>query len=77
MVEGQYSAFKELMYYYHYEFNVFYLLTIIVLINCIKSIVHFVIAKQGKIQCNKFGFIDVMVSIFAGLCDKGTVLLSH
>ncbi|MDR7870747.1 MAG: hypothetical protein RIN55_07820 [Tissierellaceae bacterium] len=66
-VEGQYSAFEELMHYYHYEFNVFYLLTLIVLVNCIKSIIHFTIAKQDKIKCNKFGLIDIGVSVLAGL----------
>ena len=66
-IEGQYSAFEELMYYYHYEFNIFYLLAMIVLVNCIKSVAHFVISKQGKIQYNKFWMMDIVVSVIAGL----------
>ncbi len=47
-MDGKYSAFEELMHYYHLNFYVYYFLLLIVFVNCIKVIVNFTSVKKKK-----------------------------
>lgn len=66
-VNGKYSAFEELMQYYHWDFYVYYFLVLIVFINCIKSILNFISIKKGKSSNLTSGYIDLIVSVIAGM----------
>lgn len=66
-VNGKYSAFEELMHYYHWDFYVYYFLVLIVFINCIKSIVNFISIKKGKSSNLTSGYIDLIISVIAGM----------
>ncbi|NLJ99562.1 MAG: hypothetical protein GX320_09945 [Tissierellia bacterium] len=66
-VDGKYSAFEELMHYYHWDFYVYYTLLAIVFINLIKSMASFISAKRGKVSGIISGYTDLFVSILAGL----------
>lgn len=67
LVGGRYSAFEELMYYYHFDFNVYYFLTLIVFVNCIKAVVEFICIKKGKISKLRSNYLDLIVSVLAGI----------
>ncbi len=47
-IDGKYSAFEELMHYYHFNFSTYYFLLFIVLVGCIKAIVNFLSIKKRK-----------------------------
>lgn len=66
-VDGKYSAFEELMHYYHINFNVYYILVLIVLVNCIKAIVSFCSIKKQKVSSISSSNIDLLLSILAGI----------
>ena len=66
-IDGKYSAFEELMHYYHFNFSTYYFLLFIVLVGCIKAIVNFVSIKKGKALNITVGGIDLLVSILAGM----------
>ena len=66
-VDGKYSAFEELMHYYHINFNVYYILVLIVLVNCIKAIVNFYSVKKSKVSNISSSNIDLLLSILAGM----------
>lgn len=66
-VNGNYSAFEEIMNYYHLDFKVYYILAIIVLINALKVIIDFVTIKKGKVPKCYSSPIDLVVSILAGI----------
>lgn len=66
-IEGKYSAFEELMHYFHLDFKVYYILIIIVLINCIKSSIIYVSFKRGKGVFTYFGIVDLFITILAGI----------
>ena len=65
-VDGKYSAFEELMYYYHWDFYVYYFLVLIVFVNCIKAIVNCSSVKKCKVSNITSSYIDLLVSILAG-----------
>ena len=66
-MDGKYSAFEELMHYYHFSFSTYYSLFFIVLVNCIKAIINFISIKKGKTLNKTAGSIDLFVSILAGM----------
>lgn len=66
-MDGKYSAFEELMYYYHFHFNVYYLLALIVFVNCIKAIVSFVYANKRKASNISSSNMDLLISILVGI----------
>ncbi len=66
-VDDKYSAFEELMYYYHFDFCVYYLLALIVLVNCIKAIINFSFIKKRKTSNISSSNTDLLVSILAGI----------
>jgi di/tricarboxylate transporter len=66
-VDGKYSAFEELMYYYHVEFFVYYLLVLIVFLNCFKAIVKFNSIKRHKVSNISLGYFDLFISMIAGM----------
>ena len=66
-VDGKYSAFEELMHYYHINFNVYHILVLIVLVNCIKAIVIFYSLKKQKVSNGFSSNTDLLSSILAGM----------
>lgn len=61
-----YNALKELMSYYYFEFNVYYLLGAIMLINTIKAAKDYISIKKNntdKIQSFKASYFDLITSI--------------
>jgi uncharacterized membrane protein YjfL (UPF0719 family) len=66
-VDGKYSAFEELMYYYHFEFFVYYLLVLIVFLNSIKAIAKYNSIKRCKVSNISLGYADLLISIIAGV----------
>lgn len=66
-IDGKYSAFEELMHYYHFDFMVYYILVLIVFVNCIKAIVDFVSVNKRKISNVSSGIMDLLVSILCGI----------
>ncbi|SDX30709.1 hypothetical protein [Tepidimicrobium xylanilyticum] len=66
-MDGKYSAFEELMHYYHLNFYVYYFLLLIVFVNCIKVIVNFTSVKKGKVSNINSGNMDLLISILAGI----------
>ena len=66
-MDGKYSAFEELMHYYHFSFSTYYSLFFIVLVNCIKAIINFISIKKGKTLNKTAGSIDLFVSILASM----------
>ncbi|WP_129599859.1 hypothetical protein [Anaerophilus nitritogenes] len=66
-VNGQYSAFEELMHYYHWSFYAYYFLVLIVFVNCIKAIVSFRAIKKCKASNISLSYMDLIVSILAGI----------
>ena len=66
-VDGKYSAFEELMHYYHISFNVYHILVLIVLVNCIKAIVIFYSLKKQKVSNGFSSNTDLLSSILAGM----------
>lgn len=66
-IDGNYSAFEELMHYYHFDFKVYYILSIIVFVNCIKSVVNYISSKKGKVVNTYSSIIDLFVNIVAGI----------
>lgn len=73
-VDGKYSAFEELMNYYHISFNVYYILVLIVLVNCIKAIVIFYSLRKQNISNISSSNMDLLLSILAGM-GLGTGML--
>lgn len=61
-MDGKYSAFEELMHYYHLNFYVYYFLLLIVFVNCIKVIVNFT-----SVSNINSGNMDLLISILAGI----------
>ena len=66
-VNGNYSAFEEIMYYYNLDFKVYYILAVIVLINLIKVIIDHVNIKKSKISNQYSSWMDLLVSVLAGI----------
>lgn len=66
-IDGKYSAFEELMYYYHFDFKVYYILSIIVLVNCIKSVIGYISSKKGKSVNSYSSIIDLFITVLAGI----------
>lgn len=66
-VDGKYSAFEELMHYYHISFNVYYVLVLMVLINCIRAIVYYYSLKKQRTANFSSGYIDLLLSMLAGM----------
>lgn len=66
-IDGNYSAFEELMYYYHFDFKVYYILSIIVLVNCIKSVINYISSKKGKVVNTYYSVIDLFITVLAGI----------
>lgn len=66
-VDGKYSAFEELMHYYHISFNVYYILVLIVLVNCIKAIVIFYSLKKQRVSNVFSSNTDLLLSMLAGM----------
>jgi hypothetical protein len=66
-IDGEYSAFEELMHYYHFDFKVYYILFIIVLVNCIKSLINYISFKKRKVLNNYSNIIDLFISVLAGI----------
>lgn len=66
-IDGKYSAFEELMHYYHFDFKVYYILFIIVLVNCIKSVINYISFKKRKVLNNYSNIIDLFISVLAGI----------
>lgn len=66
-MDGKYSAFEELMYYYHFDFQAYYILALIVLVNCMKAIGKFMSVKKGKGSSSSSSNIDLLVSILCGI----------
>ena len=66
-VDGKYSAFEELMYYYHWDFYVYYILVIILLVNCVKAIVNFIAIRKCKASDITLSFTDLIISSLAGM----------
>lgn len=64
---GKYSAFDEFMYYYHWDFAVYYILVLIVFINCIKTIYNFTSIKKGGTGNSTMNYVDLISSILAGI----------
>lgn len=64
---GKYSAFDEFMYYYHWDFAVYYILVLIVFINCIKSTYNFITIKKGCTANSVIIYVDLFSSILAGI----------
>lgn len=63
----EYSSFNEMMDYYHWDFFVYYILTFIVFINCMKSIIYFYYVKKGRLLKVIASYIDIFISILAGV----------
>ena len=66
-IDGKYSAFEELMYYFHINFMVYYILVFIVFINCIKAIVNFIFLNKRKVSKDITGIADLLVSVLSGI----------
>lgn len=66
-IDGKYSAFEELMHYYHFSFSVYYILVLVVFINCIKAIVNFIFLEKKKELNNTSGIADLLVSVLSGI----------
>lgn len=66
-IDGKYSAFEELMHYYHFDFKVYYILFIIVLINSIKSVINYISIKKEKTLNTYSSIIDLFISLLAGI----------
>lgn len=66
-VDGKYSQFEELMHYYHISFTVYYILVLIVLVNCIKAIVDFYFLKKYKVSNISSSNIDLIISMIASI----------
>lgn len=63
---GKYSAFEELMSYYHLNFYVYIILMLIVLVNCIKTIIDYIRIKKGNKLKSKSDIFNIITSILAG-----------
>jgi len=66
VIKMTYNALKELMSYYYLEFNVYYLLGAIMLINTIKFGKDYISIKKNKtdkIQSFKAGYFDLIISV--------------
>lgn len=59
-----YNALEELMSYFHFEFNVYLVLALIVFINCINEILHYRAIKRNEIEAipNTFNLIASLVA---------------
>lgn len=66
-MDGKYSAFEEIMYYYHFDFMVYYILVLIVFINCIKAIVNYISVSKKEVSYIPSGSIDLLISILLGI----------
>ena len=66
-IDGKYSAFEELMHYYHFDFKVYYILFIIVLVNSTKSVINYISIKRGKTLITYSSIIDLFISVLAGI----------
>lgn len=66
-IDKSYSPFEELMFYYNIDFMVYYILVLIVFINCIKSIVNFMQVKKGKESKIHSNNVDLIISILCGI----------
>lgn len=67
LTQGTYSALRELMNYYHIEFNVYYVLTIIVFINALKSVINYINLKKDKTFKFRLDYFDLVITIIAGI----------
>lgn len=72
--DGTYSAFEELMYYFDIQFSVYYILTLIVAMNCIKVVVNYVFIRKGKKAKFSSSVFDLITSMLAGI-GLGTGML--
>lgn len=66
---GEYSPILELMHNFHFEFNVYIILLIIVIINCLKTIIKY----KGFIKHNKEAFLSVSDIVSSVLCEVAFV----
>lgn len=64
---ANYTQFKELMYYFNFEFFVYAILAIIVLICTLKSIATYISLTKNKNTSLNHGFSDLVISAFCGL----------
>lgn len=71
---GEYSSILELMHYFYFEFNIYVILLIIVIVNCFKAIRSY---KQViKNNLNKsFHLSDIMVSILCEIALGNALML--
>lgn len=73
-----YNALEELMSYFHFEFNVYLVLALIVCINCINEVLHYRALKRNEIEAipNTFNLIAslvVGVGLFNALLFQGVI----
>lgn len=74
----EYSAFDGLMNYFHFEFNIYCVLVLVVLINCIDAAMRFSAAKKNDEVSvpNTFGVIVSMlvgIGLFNALLFQGVL----
>lgn len=73
-----YNALEDLMSYFHFEFNVYLVLALIVCINCINEVLHYRAIKRNEIEAipNTFNLIVSLVAaigLFNALFFQGVI----
>ena len=66
-LEGGYSALGELMNYFHFEVNIYYILLVIVFINFMKALCSLLRLRKNKDADMSINALDIVISILSGV----------